>query len=79
MTKQTHNNELKTGNKPTHFVYAKAYINGQKLNVKIGAAWKHSKGNGFNISLDDMVVFENTPKSEVEAKSETTPQTKFTS
>ena len=62
MTDQTQNQESKKGNRPTHSVYAKAYVNGQKLNVKIGGAWKHSKGTGFNISLNDMVIFENTPK-----------------
>lgn len=69
MNNQTKNQEPKKGNKPTHNVYAKAYVNGQKLNVKIGGAWKHSKGNGFNISLNDMVVFENTPKSKPQSKS----------
>jgi hypothetical protein len=57
-------NDQKKGNKPTHTVYTKTYIDGNAVNVRIGVAWKHSKGNGFNISLNDMVVFENKPKEE---------------
>lgn len=48
--------------KPTHTIYAKTYINGNPINVRVGAAWKHSKGTGFNIQIDQMVAFENKPK-----------------
>ncbi len=44
---------------PTHKVFVNAYMNGSPVKVKVGVAWKHTKGNGFNISLDNMVVFEN--------------------
>jgi hypothetical protein len=61
MTLQTQNFEKK-GNQPTHGVYIKTYVSGSPVNVRVGVAWKHSKGSGFNISLNDMVVFENKPK-----------------
>jgi hypothetical protein len=50
--------------RPTHTVFAKTYIDGSQHNIKIGVAWKHSKGDGFNISLNDMVAFENKGKAE---------------
>jgi len=49
---------------PTHKVFVNAYINSQPVKVKVGVAWKHSKGDGFNISLDNMVAFENKDISE---------------
>ncbi|MEO1033390.1 MAG: hypothetical protein AAFX55_18525 [Bacteroidota bacterium] len=52
------------GKNPTHTLYVKSYIDGNSVNVKAGVAWKHSKGDGFNISLNDMVVFENKPREE---------------
>ncbi len=54
----------KKGRKPTHTVFVETYIQGKSHNVKVGAAWKHSKGGGFNISLNNMVVFENKTKGE---------------
>tara|TARA_B100001250_G_scaffold371975_1_gene357126 strand:+ start:765 stop:968 length:204 start_codon:yes stop_codon:yes gene_type:complete len=50
--------------KPTHTVFANTYINGRPVNIRVGAAWKHSKGSGFNISLDSLVAFENKPNEE---------------
>ena len=32
--------------------------------VRVGVAWKHSKGEGFNIALNDMVAFANKDKAE---------------
>jgi len=55
----TTQNTLDKDTTPTHKVFVNAYMNGQPIKVKVGVAWKHSKGNGFNISLDNMVVFEN--------------------
>jgi hypothetical protein len=52
------------GKKPTHIIYAKAYISKQPVNVRVGVAWKHSKGDGFNIQLDQMVAFVNKPKAD---------------
>ena len=52
------------GKKPTHTLFVKTYIDGKPHNVKAGAAWKHSKGDGFNIVFNDMVVFENKVKDE---------------
>ena len=54
--------ETKKSNPPTHTIYVESYINNQPLKVKVGVAWQHSKGNGFNISLNKMVAFENKPK-----------------
>ncbi|WP_303316857.1 hypothetical protein Q4Q34_08615 [Flavivirga abyssicola] len=59
-TKQTQ----KKGKRPTHTVFVETRIHGKPHNIKIGAAWKHSKGDGFNISLNNMVVFENKAKDE---------------
>ncbi len=55
-------NNLKKGNKPTHTLYVTNYINGNPIQARIGVAWKHDKGNGFNISLDNIVAFENKSK-----------------
>ena len=56
--------ETKKGNKPTHTLYTKSYVDGSSKLVKVGVAWKHSKGDGFNISLNDIVAFENKEKLE---------------
>ena len=65
MTTQT---ETKKGNKPSHTLYTKSYVDGQSKLVKVGVAWQHSKGNGFNISINDMVAFENKEKQEPSSK-----------
>ena len=52
------------GNPPTHTIYVNSYVNKQPIKVRVGVAWKHSKGGGFNISFDNMVAFENKQKSE---------------
>jgi len=55
----TTKNPNSTGKKPTHTLYGSTYINGSQVKVRVGVAWQHDKGNGFNISLDNMVMFEN--------------------
>ena len=44
---------------PTHTLFINQRFDGNLIRVKAGVAWKHSKGDGFNISLNDMVAFEN--------------------
>lgn len=63
MTNKTKTSETK-GKHPTHTLFVTNYLNGSPIRLRIGAAWKHEKGNGFNISLDDIVAFENKPKDE---------------
>ena len=63
MTNNTNQNE-QAKKQPTHILYINSYVDGKPRKVKVGAAWQHSKGNGFNIALNDMVAFENTPRDE---------------
>lgn len=49
---------------PTHTLFATNNVNGKLIQLRVGVAWKHEKGNGFNISLDNIVAFENKPKDE---------------
>jgi len=62
--KTNNTDQTKKGKSPTHTLYVKSYIDGNPVNVKAGVAWKHSKGDGFNLSLNDMVAFENKPKTD---------------
>ena len=63
MTNNTNQNE-QAKKQPTHILYINSYVDGKARKVKVGAAWQHSKGNGFNITLNDMVAFENTLRDE---------------
>ena len=58
------NQDSNKGKKPTHIIYSNTTINGVQKLIRVGAAWKHIKGNGLNISLDSLVAFENKPKPE---------------
>ena len=60
MTEQTQNNDTKK--QPTHTLYVTNYVNGSPVRLRVGVAWKHSKGNGLNIALDNIVAFENKEK-----------------
>jgi hypothetical protein len=63
MTDNTNQNSSK-GKQPTHILYMDAYVDNKPRKVKVGAAWQHSKGGGFNIALNDIVAFENKAKDE---------------
>ena len=54
----------KKGKAPTHTLFVTNTINGSTVRLRVGVAWKHEKGNGFNIALDNFVAFENKPKDE---------------
>ncbi len=70
MTTQTkkQTKEGEKGKRPTHTLFVTNYVNGSPIRLRIGAAWKHEKGNGFNIALDDIVAFENKPKEDGQTK-----------
>ena len=51
--------------KPSHTLYATQTLNGNKVRVRVGVAWKHNTGHGFNIALDNLVAFANTPKEDL--------------
>lgn len=63
MTDKRNETETK-GKKPTHTLYTNSYVDNNPKLVKVGVAWKHSKGEGFNIALNDIVAFENKEKDE---------------
>ena len=58
------NQNSNEGKKPTHTLYATQSINGSQVRVRVGVAWRHNKGTGLNIALDNLVAFENKPKDE---------------
>ncbi len=66
MDEKTDQSRPKTTNLPTHNVYL--VRDGLKEGEKgfwnrIGAAWPHKDGKGFNVSLDgDLVIRERKPK-----------------
>jgi hypothetical protein len=46
-------NDTKTGQKPTHELFAvKDGKEGKSFWTKIGAAWPHKDGNGFSLKFD---------------------------
>jgi hypothetical protein len=45
--------------KPTHTLFATQTVNGKTTRVRVGVAWKHKKGDGFNVSIDNLVAFAN--------------------
>lgn len=45
--------------RPTHTLFASQNINGEEVKIRVGVAWKHNKGDGFNIALDNLVAFAN--------------------
>ncbi|MGB5943283.1 MAG: hypothetical protein WBG71_10405 [Leeuwenhoekiella sp.] len=59
---------------PTHTLFINQRFDGNLIRVKAGVAWKHSKGDGLNISLNDMVAFEN--KEEVKSSNSAKKQPK---
>jgi hypothetical protein len=73
MTDTTDQNSAtgKSGKLPTHILYMDAYVDNKPRKVKVGAAWQHSKGGGFNIALNDIVAFENKAKDETTTPSNT--------
>jgi len=45
-------NETKTGQRPTHEIFAvKEAAKGKAFWTKIGAAWPHKDGNGFSLKF----------------------------
>ncbi len=63
MTDLSTNEEQQSVNKkPTHTLFATNSVNGNMVRLRVGVAWKHKKGNGFNIALDNLVAFENKVK-----------------
>ena len=63
MTDNTNETETKS-KQPTHTLYTNTYVDNTPKLVRVGVAWKHSKGEGFNIALNDMVAFANKDKAE---------------
>jgi hypothetical protein len=67
----------KTMSKPTHYVYAVKDRGAQQTAIwtRIGAAWQHEKGDGFNIELEALPLnftgklVLRTPKAETETAS----------
>lgn len=43
-------------NQPSHNVYTNIGGHDNKVKIKIGAAWKHTKGDGFNIQLNALPI-----------------------
>lgn len=58
--KKEYNMTKATSNLPTHFAYSVQEFesNGEKKSTwtKIGSAWPHQDGNGFNLNLDCLPV-----------------------
>ena len=52
--KDSANNTIATGKKPSHIAYhIRDSKNGQKAFwTRIGSAWQHADGQGFNIQID---------------------------
>lgn len=46
------NDEPVTSNAPTHSVSQVRKINGKNYWTRVGSAWAHKSGNGFNLQLD---------------------------
>lgn len=47
------NNQAATSKAPSHVAYKVRDVEGQKgFWTRIGSAWAHTAGNGFNIQLD---------------------------
>ena len=47
------NTSSSSGKSPSHYVYHVRDINGQKgFWTRIGAAWAHNDGNGFNLQVE---------------------------
>jgi len=42
---------------PTHAIYVTRKRGNEIDYITVGVAWKHQKGDGFNISLNRMVAF----------------------
>ena len=55
----TETNQSTENKKPTHTLFATQTVNGQTTRIRVGVAWKHNKGDGFNIALDNLVAFAN--------------------
>lgn len=55
----TENNQSTEDKRPTHTLFATQTIEGQEVKIRVGVAWKHKKGEGFNVALDNLVAFAN--------------------
>jgi len=55
----TQNNQSTEDKRPTHTLFASQTIDGKEVKIRVGVAWKHKKGDGFNIALDNLVAFAN--------------------
>jgi hypothetical protein len=52
-TKTTTNGQPNTGKSPSHVVYqVRETGNGKSYWTRIGAAWAHADGNGFNVQIE---------------------------
>jgi hypothetical protein len=46
------NAETQTGKSPTHIAYVVRESKGKSFWTRIGAAWPHKDGNGFNLQIE---------------------------
>tara|TARA_R100000697_G_C5347402_1_gene170820 strand:- start:326 stop:529 length:204 start_codon:yes stop_codon:yes gene_type:complete len=60
----TETNQSTENKRPTHTLFASQTIDGQEVKIRVGVAWKHKKGDGFNIALDNLVAFTNKKSDE---------------
>ena len=67
MTNLIQNQDIQDPKKhPTHTLFVTNYVNGSPIRLRVGVAWKHQKGNGFNIALDNLVAFENKERETID-------------
>lgn len=55
MTTKTPQTET-NGKKPTHTLYVKSDVFSSPFNIKLAAMWEHSKGEGLNFGMEELIL-----------------------